>query len=148
MIFGFRLSTELKTAMAPLRRVLVPVVAISSVYNVLLLSGSFFMLLVYDDVLPSRRVPSLVSLLVMVALAYAFQAVLDVVRGRIMVHVGSLFMRTISDRVLDVISRYELSRGAMPNGTQIVRDIDTARDTSPGRGRLPCSICPGSSSIF
>lgn len=136
MTFGFRLSIELKTAMAPLRRVLVPVVAISSVYNVLLLSGSFFMLLVYDDVLPSRSVPSLVSLLVMVALAYAFQAVLDVVRGRIMVHVGSLFMRTISDRVLDVISRYELSRGAMPNGTQIVRDIDTARGYFSGPGPL------------
>ncbi|KHK93232.1 type I secretion system permease/ATPase [Novosphingobium malaysiense] len=136
MILAGRLSGELKTAMAPLRRVLLPVAAISSVYNVLLLSGSFFMLLTYDDVLPSRSVPSLVSLLVMVAVAYAFQAVLDVVRGRIMVHVGSLFMRSISDRVLDVISRYELSRGAMPNGTQMVRDIDTARSYLSGPGPL------------
>jgi type I secretion system ABC transporter, PrtD family len=120
----------------PVRRVLTPVLVISSVYNVLLLSGSFFMLLVYDDVLPSRSVPSLVSLLIMVTVAYLFQAVLDVIRGRIMVHVGSLFMRSISDRVLDVISRYELGRGALPNGTQIVRDVDTARAYLSGPGPL------------
>ncbi|MCT2398720.1 type I secretion system permease/ATPase [Novosphingobium mangrovi (ex Huang et al. 2023)] len=136
MIFAVRLPGELKTAMAPMRRVLLPVLAISSVYNVLLLSGSFFMLLVYDDVLPSRSVPSLVSLLMLVALAYAFQAVFDVVRGRIMVHVGSLFMRSVSDRVLHVISRYEMSRGPMPNGTQIVRDVDTVRAYLSGPGPL------------
>lgn len=113
-----------------------PVAAIGSVYNLLLLSGSFFMLLVYDDVLPSRSVPSLVSLLVLVTIAYAFQAVLDVIRGRIMVHVGSLFMRGISDRVLDVLSRHELTRGAMPNGTQVVRDVDTIRACLSGPGPL------------
>lgn len=136
MIFGVRLSAELKAAIAPLRRVVLPVIAISSVYNVLLLSGSFFMLLTYDDVLPSRSVPSLVSLLVMVTLAYAFQAVLDVIRGRIMVHVGSLFLQSMSGRVLDVVARYELSLGAMPNGTQIVRDADTVRAYLAGPGPL------------
>lgn len=136
VIFAVSLSAELKAAIAPIRRVLLPVIAISSVYNVLLLAGSFFMLLTYDDVLPSRSVPSLVSLLVLVALAYAFQALLDVTRGRIMVHVGSLFMRAISDRVLDVISRYELNRGAMPNGTQIVRDADTVHGYLSGPGPL------------
>ncbi|MCJ2186822.1 type I secretion system permease/ATPase [Novosphingobium beihaiensis] len=136
VIFAVRLSAELKAAIAPMRRVLLPVLAISSVYNVLLLAGSFFMLLTYDDVLPSRSVPSLVSLLVLVALAYGFQAVLDVTRGRIMVHAGSLFMRSLSSRVLDVISRYELNRGAMPNGTQIVRDADTVRGYLSGPGPL------------
>lgn len=136
MIFAVRLSAELKESLSPVRRVLVPVILISSIYNVLLLSGSFFMLLVYDDVLPSRSVPSLVSLLIMVMLAYAFQALLDVIRGRIMVQVGALFMRGVSDRVLEVLSRYELSRGAMPNGTQIVRDVDTVRGYLSGPGPL------------
>ena len=136
MILVGRLSGELKAALAPIRRVLIPVIVISSVYNVLLLSGSFFMLLTYDDVLPSRSVPSLVSLLLMVTLAYAFQAVLDVVRGRIMVHVGTLFMRATGERVLEVLARYELSRGPLPNGTQIVRDVDTVRAFLSGPGPL------------
>lgn len=142
MIFAIRLSPELEQAVAPLRRVLLPVLGISSVYNVLLLSGSFFMLLVYDDVIPSRSVPSLVSLLLLVAVAYGFQAVLDIVRGRVMVHVGSLFMRGISDRVLDVLSRYELVRGAIPNGTQIVRDVDTVRGYLSGPGPLAIADLP------
>lgn len=136
MTFAVRLSAELRAAITPVRRVLLPIIAVSSVYNVLLLSGSFFMLLVYDDVLPSRSVPSLISLLVLVLVAYGFQALLDVIRGRIMVHVGSLFMRSISDRVLDVLSRYELARGAIPNGSQIVRDVDTVRSYLAGPGPL------------
>jgi len=128
--------SEIKQAVAPFRKVLPPLLAISSVYNILLLSGSFFMLLVYDDILPSRSVPSLVSLFLMVAVAYAFQAFLDIARGRMMVHVGTLFMRRISDRVLDVISRFEMTRGPMAGGTQIVRDVDTLRTFLSGAGPL------------
>jgi len=128
--------SDIGQALAPFRRILPPLIAISSVYNILLLSGSFFMLLVYDDVLPSRSVPSLLSLLLMVTIAYGFQAFLDVIRGRMMVHVGTLFTRRVSDRVLDVISRYEMTRGPMPGGTQIVRDIDTIRSFLSGPGPL------------
>ena len=127
---------EMKSALAPFRKILAPLIAISSVYNILLLAGSFFMLLVYDDVLPSRSVPSLVSLFVMVAVAYAFQAFLDVARGRIMVHVSTLFTRRVSDRVLDVISRFEMLRGPMPGGTQLVRDVDTVRGFLASNGPL------------
>ena len=127
---------ELREALAPFRRITAPLLVISSVYNILLLSGSFFMLLVYDDVLPSRSVPSLVSLFAMVTVAYIFQAFLDMVRGRMMIHVGTLFMRRISDRVLDVISRFELLRGPMPSGLQIVRDTDTIRSFVAGPGPL------------
>ncbi len=127
---------ELKEAIAPFRKILVPLVMISSVYNILLLSGSFFMLIVYDDILPSRSIPSLVSLFLMVSIAYTFQAFLDVTRGRIMVNVGTLFMRRVSDRVLDVISRWEMVRGPMPQGIQIVRDLDAIRGFLSGAGPL------------
>ena len=128
--------SEIKQAIAPFRKILPPLIAISSVYNILLLSGSFFMLLIYDDVLPSRSVPSLVSLFAMVAVAYGFQAILDIARGRMMVHVGTLFMRKISDRILDVLSRFEMSRGPMAGGIQIVRDADTMRGFVSGAGPL------------
>lgn len=130
------LKSEIVAAAMPLRQILVPLIAISSVYNILLLTGSFFMLLVYDDVLPSRSVPSLVSLLLMVMVAYAFQAFLDIVRGRIMVHVGTMFMRRLSGRVLDVMSRFELLRGNVPGGSQIVRDVDSIRGFLSGNGPL------------
>ena len=52
---------------------------ITAVLNVLYLTGSFFMLEVYDRVLPSRSVPTLVGLGAPGAgLLYGFQGVLDV----------------------------------------------------------------------
>lgn len=135
-VLAIRLSSELKVALTPLKHALIPILVISSIYNVLLLSGSFFMLLVYDDVLPSRSVPSLVSLLILVIVAYAFQALLDVIRGRIMVHLGSFFMRSVSDRILEVIARYELTRGTLPHGSQLIRDADSVRAYLSGPGPL------------
>ncbi len=53
-----------------------------------MLSGALFMLEVYDRVLPSRSVPTLVALLILVAGLYAAQGVIDMIRSRILVRVG------------------------------------------------------------
>ena len=45
----------------------------SGVINVLYLTGSFFMLEVYDRVLPSRSVPTLVGLAILALVLYGFQ---------------------------------------------------------------------------
>src|SRR4051794_8571755 len=47
-------------------------------------SGSFYMLQIYDRVLPSRSVPTLVALSVLAASLYVGQAALDFFRGRIL----------------------------------------------------------------
>ena len=51
---------------------------ISAMMNVLYLTGSFFMLEVYDRVLPSRSVPTLVGLACWSLGLYLFQGVLDI----------------------------------------------------------------------
>ena len=50
---------------------------LSGLLNLLLLSGSMFMLLVYDSVLPARSLASLVGLVILLAIACAFQAAID-----------------------------------------------------------------------
>jgi len=57
----------------------------SAAVNLLMLTGPLFMLLVYDRVLPSNSVETLVSLLMLAAFLYALQAVLDVCRARLTV---------------------------------------------------------------
>ena len=57
----------------------------SGMSNILMLTGAFFMLEVYDRVLPSRSVPTLVGLRDLAAGLYAVQGVLDLIRGRILV---------------------------------------------------------------
>lgn len=127
-------SSEVSQAFGGLGRLAVTIGLVSCVYNVLLLSGSFFMLLVYDDVLPSRSIPSLASLFAMVMVAYVFQAFLDFVRNQMLVQAGALFTRRLSDRVYDVLYRHELEVGRLPNGIQIVRDVDTIRSFINGPG--------------
>ena len=60
----------------------------SALINVLYLTGSLYMLEVYDRVLPSRSVPTLVGLSILVVVLYGFQAVLDLLRGRVLVRIG------------------------------------------------------------
>jgi ATP-binding cassette subfamily C protein len=46
------------------------------------------MLQIYDRVLPSRSVPTLVGLALLVLVLFAFQGLLDTLRGRILLRIG------------------------------------------------------------
>lgn len=128
------MGQELRAAFRPLRAAILPVIMVSAVLNVLMLSGSFFMLLVYDEVLPSRSVPTLVGLLLMVVVAFGFLAALDFIRSRIMGHVAAIASSRVSARVIDVLSRYELTAGPLRSGTQPLRDLDQLRSFLGGAG--------------
>ncbi|HKA70621.1 MAG TPA: hypothetical protein VKE26_02380, partial [Xanthobacteraceae bacterium] len=72
--------------------------------NVLLLTGSLFMLRVCDRVLPSRGVPTLVALGALAAALFAFRGFLDTTRARILVRIGSFinhFQQSTPDRCLN-----------------------------------------------
>ena len=71
----------------------------SALINLLMLSGSMFMLQVYDRVLPSKSVPTLIGLSLIVLGLYAFQAILDLIRARVLVRIGSAFDESIAERV-------------------------------------------------
>jgi len=131
------LLAGVRSMLQALLPVLRPVLIFSAVFNVLLLSGSFFMLLVYDDVLASRSAPTLAGLLFMVTIAYLFQGAIDVIRARVLMHSGAQADRRFCDRIYDVISRYEMEIGPLPSGGGApVRDLDTVRAYITGQGPL------------
>ncbi|MEO0591366.1 MAG: type I secretion system permease/ATPase [Pseudomonadota bacterium] len=134
MIFGK--ASELRTAFAPISSALVPAVVISAFVNVLLLVGSFFMLLVYDEVLPSRSAPTLAGLLGIVAIAFGFLALLEALRSQITSHLSAITTSRLSGRVLDIAARFELTNGPTPSGSQPIRDLDIARGFIAGPGPL------------
>ena len=55
-------SSELAAALSACRRAFVATALFSGMSNILMLSGALFMLEIYDRVLPSRSVPTLVGL--------------------------------------------------------------------------------------
>lgn len=64
------------------------VLAFSAIVNVLMLSGSVYMLQVYDRVLSSGSVPTLVALFTIVIVLYAFLGFFDAVRSRMLARVA------------------------------------------------------------
>lgn len=95
--------------------------------NLLYLTGSMFMLQVYDRVLPSRSVPTLVGLVVIAAVLYIAQGVLDLLRGRILGRVGTSLDEALNARVFDTVVRLPLIAGNRSEGLQPLRDLDNVR---------------------
>lgn len=110
------------------------VAAMSGLSNVLMLTGSFFMLQVYDRVLPSRSVPTLVALTVLAGGLFCFQGVLDLIRSRILVRIGQSLDETLGPRVHDRLLRLPLAAGRSAEGTQPLRDLDGVRAFLSGAG--------------
>ena len=82
-------KSELRAALGSCKSALAGIGAFSGLINLLMLTSSLFMLEVYDRVLPSRSVPTLVGLSILAAILLIFQAVLEVTRGRLLVRIGS-----------------------------------------------------------
>ncbi|HKH34782.1 MAG TPA: type I secretion system permease/ATPase, partial [Beijerinckiaceae bacterium] len=99
----------------------------SGMINLLYLTGSFFMLEIYDRVLPSRSVPTLIGLVVIAGVLYVFQGVLDVFRGRVMVRIGAALDEALNARVFDMLVRLPLKTRAPGDDLQAVRDLDQVR---------------------
>ena len=92
-----------------------------------MLTGSFFMLQVYDRVLPGRSVPTLVALMTLATMLYVFQGGLDLVRNRISVRVGRHLDETLGLRVFDALIRLPLKTRGDGDGLQPLRDLDQVR---------------------
>src|SRR5262245_60948559 len=127
-------KSELGQALAACRRVFIAFGLFSAALNILALTGSFFMLEVYDRVLPSRSVPTLVGLLALVVVLYLFQGFLDAVRGRLLSRISIRFDQSLTDRVYRMVSRLPLQAPRSGEGIQPVRDLDTIRSYLSGRG--------------
>src|SRR4051794_23197977 len=87
---------QLRAALRGLRAPLAGVSGISCLGNVLMLTGPLFMMLVYNKVLTSKSIPTLVALSALALLLYAFYGFLEGLRGKVMARVGITFDHTLA----------------------------------------------------
>src|SRR5438034_1127056 len=128
--------SELGSALASCRGAFVGIGLISAMSNVLMLTGALFMLEIYDRVLPSRSVPRLVGLATLAGGLYAAQGILDLIRGRILVRIGSALDETLSGRIYNSILKLPLLIGYQKDGLQPLRDLDSVRSFLSGPGPI------------
>jgi ATP-binding cassette subfamily C protein len=96
---------ELREARAESRSLYWAVAIFSVFANLLMLTGPLYMLQVYDRVLTSRSVETLVGLTALMLFLYFIMGVLDHARGRIMARVGARFQSRMDQRVFDAVMR-------------------------------------------
>jgi ATP-binding cassette, subfamily C, type I secretion system permease/ATPase len=126
--------SELAKALSRCRGALIGVAAFTAVINVLMLTGPLFMLQVYDRVLPSRSVPTLVGLAILMAVLFTFQGVLDAIRARVLLRIGRSIDAVLSGRVFDIILQLPLKARGGGDGLQPMRDLDQIRSFLGGGG--------------
>src|ERR1039458_3734416 len=119
--------SELAAALASCRGAFIGTALISGMSNILTLAGAMFMLEIYDRVLPSRSLPTLVGLVVLVAGLFTALGILDAIRGRILARIGGALDETLSGRVYDTLVRLPLLTGNRGDGLQPLRDLDAIR---------------------
>lgn len=107
---------------------------LGAVANLLLLVGPVFMLQVYDRVLPSRSVPTLVALTLLALGLYGFYALVETLRARIAIRVGAFVEEKLSPELIGAIARSSGQGRADP-----MRDLDSVRSFLAGSG--PAALC-------
>jgi ATP-binding cassette subfamily C protein PrsD len=108
---------------------------ISLVSNLIMLVGPIFMLQVYDRVLPSRSMPTLWALLLIVVILYATYALIEAVRGRMTVRFSAVVDGLLSPLAFQAAVRGKLvAHGQLQ--TDPVRDLESVRQFVGGPGPI------------
>lgn len=102
------------------------VVLLASVLlNLLVFTGTFYMLMVYDSVLPSGSLPTLFALFGLLIIVYLFQTLFETVRSETLLDLARRLHRDLAGRVHYAAVTRPLRKGTGPSdGLQIVRDLD------------------------
>src|SRR5215470_2224408 len=138
MTFGFDLSSDdpVTVGLRASVRQLLSVAAFSGIVNLLMLSGSLYMLQVYDRVIPSRSVGTLVGLSVFVLGVYVLQGYFDALRTRMLARIGTLFDARLQSPIYQALVALPL-RGVRPVvAQQPLRDLDQVRTFLSGIGPM------------
>jgi ATP-binding cassette subfamily C protein len=129
-----RTSNPIIEALRRCRTLFVSVGVFSGLINLLALTGSFYMLQVYDRVLPSHSVPTLVGLTLLMAGLYIANGLLDFFRVRVMSRVGVRIDNEVREKVFQALHLLPLKARTVGDGLQPVRDLDQIRSFFSGLG--------------
>ena len=124
---------EVSAAFRSCRTAFVSTGVFSGIVNILMLTGSIFMLQVYDRVLTSSSVPTLLALIAIVLILYAYYGFLEYLRARILVRIGRRVEEQLRNRVFDAVTEHAL-RKTPGVGSQPLNDLQTIRQFISGQG--------------
>jgi len=108
--------------------------AFSGGVNLLFLASPIYLIQIYNRVLPSGSMATLIGLSFALFLALLTMAILDAARARIMVRAAARIDRLLAGRVFQAIIDLARRHGAAARNAQPLRDLDQFRGALAGQG--------------
>ena len=134
-------KSPLDQAFEALRPVLWVTAIFSTLINFLMFVGPLYMMQVYDRVLASRNIGTLLALTLISAFLLATFAALDIFRSRVLVRAGVKFDETLKKALFQTTLKTALSQ-RNPGSSSRLRDMDTVREFCTGAGMLTLFDAP------
>lgn len=120
-------APAVRGAIAKCRRTFVAVGIFSAAVNLLALTGSIYMLQLYDRVLPSHSIPTLVGISLVMLLFYISFGLFDLLRTHLLSRIGLRIERYLRPRVINAILLLPLRTKGAGDGLQPIRDLEQIR---------------------
>ncbi len=127
-------GSELRSALYASKRAFIAAGIFSMVINLLMLTGPIFMLQVYDRVMASGSLPTLLVLFTMTVMLYIVLGLLELARSRIIVRIGVDVDQRIGGRVFQAAVQRSVT--APESSTQALRELEHLRSFIAGPGPL------------
>lgn len=125
--------TELSEALNRLRHTFYVIGGFSGVINLMMLAPALYMLQVYDRVLASSNVTTLVMLTVLMLGLYVLMSLLEVVRSTVLIRLGNRLDMSLNKRIFNASFERNLRR-AGGNPGQALQDLSQVRQFLTGNG--------------
>ncbi len=131
-------KTALDRAIGVVKPAIWTAVVFSFFINILALTAPLYMMQVYDRVLSSRNVTTLIVLTILIAFLYLASALLESIRTKLLVRAGVKFDGEINEHTFSAVQKATLTNPS-PGHVQALRDTDTVREFFTGSGII--SLC-------
>lgn len=126
-------------ALRQTRKAFLVVALVSALTNILTLVGPLYMMQIYDRVLLSRSVPTLVAISVLAAILFAFLGIFELIRTRILSQIGQKVEEDLGGTAFEAVLAAPLRTSKNDMAPQPLRDLDQLRQFMSGAG--PVAIC-------
>lgn len=126
-------KSEFLLSLKPFKKAFVTTGIVSAIINLIMIVPSLYMLEVYDRVMTSRSVPTLILISIMVLGFYAFMGVLEWLRSQLLIRVSNNMDAELNERVFSVAFSSALYANT-GNPSQAFSDFTNIRQFLTGSG--------------
>jgi len=125
----------IRRSLVAIRPAFLTAIFFSFFLNLAALAAPLYMLQIYDRVLLSRNITTLMLLTLVVAFIYGASALLEVLRSKVLIRAGVAFDKAANPEVFRAVQRATVLSPS-PRHVQALRDLDSVREFFTGAGLL------------